>query len=648
MKKGCKLKTGKLLQSIFLLIILSISIFHATCINGMFTMKPLQSKKYPNKSIILPSTESKKKGLLIFLDEDEKDKFGVASNSLLIALYQEVCPIIVSTSLLYNIFEYRSKDNRATDIFYEMPEMHDAEISKMAFQKDRWVIKQINDSLNLLLPVNYLNLLNVTSDAVKEYKYSTDDSISDTELRLGFKVNHMKSIDHESIHRSFLDYVKKTLLPVEYINYFVNSLDTIFCKKAEYKNVVIPEWYIYILGHGLVNHSIVSLSFNDFKQLLQFFDNKILTKLLVVSSCYAAGVNSKIIYGDMKSEMQQYFSFPIIFEGLNDMPIAGKYRIDFNKFFEKAKTLEGNYSDIIQPILSAESIAQIKLPGLEWFSVIEADKKIVSINSILAKTRDPEKPLDIVKFFKKDPDIILLYSDDIPFELKINSHNIKNIFSMISSALKKKEAIYTVEKKSWSVLAAAIGWLKRKVVTVLPKMSTILKSKDPVQVVHRMKKISSTTHDFFKMCSWFVNYQSIPSSKWFFIEEMIDKNNTYNQNILIIASEGKYTTIFPQSRHITVFFKDKENVLFKLSSSLDNKNKVMRGSDEERYYNERVRIIRNEYPQLSENSKEKKKEISREQIKKIESTLKKVPEKVLQSRKQVEEARRAREQTLIE
>lgn len=657
-----ELKSNRV-QTIVLLIF-SIGILQIFHIEAMFTIKPYSHK--PTNSPVSPTIinepkKSEKKGLLIYLDEQEKNELGPISKNLLIALYQEVCPIIISTSLLYNIFEYRSKDNRTIETLYDNTDgMNECLASKIAFQADKWIIKQINNSLNLLLPVSYLKSLGITNDAVKEYSYSTGDTVSDVELKLGLRVNHMKSIDYESMHRPFLDYVKNTILPVEHVNYFVSSLDTIFCKKAEYNKIDIPEWYIYILGHGLIEHSIAYLSFNDFKQLLQFLDTKIVTQLLMITSCYVAGTNAEIIYGDIKSETHQYYSFPIILDGLNDMSTTGyiytvnrdadqkivlNTRADFNLFFQKAKESEGNYSEIVQSI--SPNTAQIKLPGIEWFSII--DDKIVSINSILTKTRNPKKPLDIVTFFKKDPSTILLYSDSIPFELKINSHNIKNIISMVSSALEKKEAIYTVEKKNWSILARGIGWLKGRIATIFPKMSTLLKSEDPVQVVHRIKKISSTTHDFFKMCRWFVNYDSVPDSKWFFIDEMVDKNKSYSKDVLIIISESKYTTTFPQARDITVCFKDKENVLFELSSLLDNKKKVMPGSDQERYYNERIHIIRNEYPKLSEKAKEAKNEISHDQIKKIKSALmKSIPEKVLESRRQVEEERRARLLTLIE
>jgi hypothetical protein len=107
--------------------------------------------------------------------------------------------------------------------------------------------------------------------------------------------------------------------------------------------------------------------------------------------------------------------------------------VNFLSFFKKAKKLEGNYSEIVKP-LSEEikndtaNMPQIKFPGSDWFSVIEGDKKIISIGSNVAQIKNVQESLDVVADFKKDPELILLYTDTIPFELKINSTNLKEIF----------------------------------------------------------------------------------------------------------------------------------------------------------------------------------------------------------------------------
>ena len=610
----------------------------------------------------------KKKGLLIFLDDSEKDDLGAISYSFLTALYQEAGSIIVSTSLLYTLFEYRAKDNRSINVIYNevkkekmavildpniqkatsIRQKDDILLSKIAFQPDRWVIKKVNNSLSLLIPIGYLESLNIDKEKVKKSDSSAHE-ISDTELKLGLRVNHMETLEYQSMSRPiytrFSDYMLRNVAFAhyfisDYVNYFVDSLDTIFCKKTDYKNKKdIPEWFIFMNGHGLINHSIADLSFYDFKQFLQFLDTKIVTKLLVVISCYVAGVNAETIYGDIKLETQQYYSFPIIAQGLNDVvtfnsrpgfwesryndkQIVNMYtHIDFIAFFKKAKELEDSYNEVIRPITLnlIENTPQIKLPGIEWFSVMEIDTKIVSIGSILAKTRDLQRPLDIVSFFKKDPNIILLYADNIPFELKIDSLNLKAIVSMASSGLNKENAIRTVyemkDLSSTPMLRKIDNWLRKKAKVMASMVSSQLKFKDPVQGIQRIKKISSTMYNFSEMLHWFYWVASAESYKWILIDEISNSNSIRNKDILIVAG----------AQGITVYFKDKDNVLFKYEAT--KTEKVVLGSEDEEYYNERIRIIRNEYPQLAKKVQEARKEITSEQIKKIENVLIKQREK---------------------
>ena len=202
----------------------------------------------------------KKKGLLIFLDDSEKDDLGAISYSFLTALYQEAGSIIVSTSLLYTLFEYRAKDNRSINVIYNevkkekmavildpniqkatsIRQKDDILLSKIAFQPDRWVIKKVNNSLSLLIPIGYLESLNIDKEKVKKSDSSAHE-ISDTELKLGLRVNHMETLEYQSMSRPiytrFSDYMLRNVAFAhyfisDYVNYFVDSLDTIFCKKT--------------------------------------------------------------------------------------------------------------------------------------------------------------------------------------------------------------------------------------------------------------------------------------------------------------------------------------------------------------------------------------------------------------------------------
>ncbi|HLW72579.1 MAG TPA: hypothetical protein VKR54_00850 [Candidatus Babeliales bacterium] len=546
--------------------------------------------------------KQQKQGVIIVLDDSEKDSLGIgpAKGVLLTALYQEAASIIVSASLLAPLFEQRLKDKRNVNIMldefqkefknWDNPidsERYAVLANRIAFDPERWIIKKISDVLMLLIPRTYLVTLNISADKVEEYNSAA--VLSDVELQLGFRVNHMQTIDFRLMN-SF-----NRPRPEGFVDYFIDSLDSIFCQKSDYKDrqISIPSFIMCLYGHGLTNRSIAGLSLDGFKKLLNFLESKIMMQLLVVLSCYAAGFNTHKIYGEMRLGTQQYYSFPIIVQGLNDLAVISesfsfkgnsqnqKIQLispdDFVSFFKKAKELEGSYSEIIKPISEnfVNNTPQIKLPGAEWFSVIEGDKKIVSIGSVLAKTRDPQKPLNIVNFFKKDPEIILLYTEEIPFGLVINSSNLKSIVSMVSSG---------------------------------PRPT------NPEFVVHRIKKMSSTTRDFFEMVSWFESIGNSNEAKSVFIDEIYDNNNDFYSDILIIG------TLMQGAK---AYFKYKGNVL--LGVELKGKNskiwEIKQDSDDEKIYADRVRFIQKWYPIFSTREKTVRQEITPEQIEKIKNVI---------------------------
>lgn len=671
------LTSKNILFSLIIMIPVEINIFAITRVrqNKRKLITPQQKQKILpiqeqqeeslTKEAKLSQDNSQKKGLLIFLDDSEKDEFGAISFDLIVAFYQEAAPIIASSSLLYTFFEHRSKDNRPIEVLYNELEgahksaltiedsdaktnkeklilkKHDILISKIAFKEDHWIIKKINTDLSLLIPVSYLDSLHINKKDLETY--IQDNTVSDIELRLGLKVNHMKTVDHSSITRPFYlrfsHYFGLSRHTHQFSNYLVNSLHNIFCMKKDYnkKNINLPHWYICIDGHGLINDTIVNLSLYDFKKFLQFLDNEIITKLLVVDSCYVAGTNAEIIYGDIKSETQEFYSFPIIIQGINDVVtfrarpsilkkdvisnniIKVSSRINFVDFFEKAKKLEGKYDEIIKPISLnyIENTPQIKLPGIEWFSVLEMDKKIVSIGSILAQMRDPQKPLDIVAFFKKDPEIVLLQTNTIPFELKVNSYYLRAIAPMVSSSFKRGDGvrtIYELPNTQSSYRLKIANWLRRKMKIIRSTISSRLKLKDPVQAIYRIKKISSSTHFFREMLRWFYLFGSTGKVyKWLLIDELVDQNDTQIKDVLIVG-------IYKEG--MIAYFKDKSNVIFKYNNdkTFDAIEKVIPGSDDDNYYQERINIIRNEYPTLNKKAEENK-VLSPERIEKIKNVL---------------------------
>jgi len=439
-----------------------------------------------------------RKGLLIFLDDSkEKDQADAIFGPLqLAALDKEEGPIIASASLL-----------SWNDVLNEF--------KSSGKYRGRWIVKEISDNnIYLLIPHTYLNKIGIDINLVKSY--TPMGSISPVELQLGLKVNHMKTVDLATINKIALglnrDKDRKNA------GYFIEALyDTdkktsdIFCMRSDYQGkTVLPVWSFYLLGHGTMKEStgggtLAHITVNDFKKVLNFLDHKINTRLLVYSSCYGAGTNAEIIYKDSMSAIQKTYSFAIITEAITDAPTEGKASaFDFNIFLKEVTTFgpidykkaiesvclytKDTYDPLTKKLGERRlwgNVPQIKLPGLEWFSVMESQKDIAQIGSILAQARDPQKPLNIVKFFNADPKGLLLYAAEIPFELIINSVNMDAIISMI-----------------------------------------------PGDALHKIKKISSNrkTED---VIDWFMKIELLDPLKIFFIEEVNDIKNVlvYNKKI---------------------------------------------------------------------------------------------------------------------
>lgn len=491
--------------------------------------------------------------LLIFLDDGEKD-VGSVTVALITALSQGACPILVSGHVLRNLFaNYKDPTSQPSDIAKLQSQLSDIRrkysktqlketqediqkekdiFAKLLFYEQNfrkfpndWIIKQVFDnassyknSLYLLIPHNYLQELKID---LKDVEYFGTSTISSAELSLGLKVNHMPTVILSDVLRVTESYRD--------ISYFIASIldsskrSRIFCTRDEYSNANIatmPSWAFYMLGHGSMGSSIVGISLEGFKVFLEFLENRVATTLLIYSSCYAAGTNEELIYKDVQAPIgKKTFPFAIITEAITDS-IIEKFSVSiigldifsssyhFNVFTKKVMQSDiFNYEKLAKSVLfsvpsakeiSWGNVAQIKLPGLEWFSVLTSQKEVVSIGSTLAKTRDPEKPLNIQTFFKTDPRALLLHAHTIPFELIINSLRFDVIISMI-----------------------------------------------PGKAVHKIKAISST-RPFNEVLDWFMKLEQLDVLKFFFIEKIGSKENIiiYNEREEIFDEYLNYALFY--------------------------------------------------------------------------------------------------------
>lgn len=411
-------------------------------------------------------------GMLIFLDTSEKtiDKPGniVVSSALFVALHQKPAPIIATTHSMKLIVETPTLTELAEsseDFHSELMavagfikeglaipdkdlrniksylEHHRGSVIKerLNFNIHDWVIKELSPHLLLLIPRDYIENMQ------KKYPHQSQASFSSTELSLGLKINALVSIE------SFTDYIKAYQPLTDPIQYqtvvaenFTHAVQKIFITNAEYAKVYeraaakpqLPTWMFFLMGHGKVGE-IVGLSIKQFKMFVDFLE-KISTKLLAYVSCFGGGQNIEAVYKEAQNTLLKSYPFAILVSGIADTtvnsPIAygqiiknGFITYDFGKFFSVASHADTvNFAELFSYVypesqeIDIYNTAQLKLPGMPWFNVIDQKRKIASIGNVLTEIRNI--PLNVTEFFNiKEPLALLLRPNYVPFPLIIST-----------------------------------------------------------------------------------------------------------------------------------------------------------------------------------------------------------------------------------
>lgn len=236
-----------------------------------------------------------------------------------------------------------------------------------------------------------------------------------------------------------------------------------------------PQWAFFMTGHGKFQEKISGIKIKDFKRWLDFLDESIVTKLIFYWSCYSAGTNTALVMTNEQKGVQKIFSYAIMAGAapdtvlypasqpsialdnfnVNDIDFANKtlkidIHMDYAKFVLKLigsdtidflQLFDELYPKVIIPKIemSPEAfqlrmLTQVKLPGLEWFKLIDSKKICVSLGEKLAISRS--MPLNISTFFGTKnkpvkPRIIMLYAYHFPFDIILRDENIPAIASMI-------------------------------------------------------------------------------------------------------------------------------------------------------------------------------------------------------------------------
>lgn len=468
---------GEIMTRFFIKIVAIIYVLYSLSTYSMLYQTSRDRKKI-EALIKQQLMQLKPHGLLFFLDESEaKGKIGAVTNDFLKALVDKPGPIIASVLLLKNIeISEKEKDpayiyERYVQINREFQhktlshEQYGKELQKLAvaslasriaLDKD-WIIKEITTDLYLLIPKNYITNKNITLQDV--IAFIKEEKLTKTELKLGLKINHMKTVSTDMIK---LSSYWREVWATELAHYFILALwntkrdtSSIFITNKEYAqyNSIAPLWAFYISGHAALKRSMTGISINDFRTFLTFLEKRIKTNMLYYKSCYATGLKSGVIFEDSEQAVDKTYPFTIITDAVPDAKASRIEKITekenkievitnnmYASFFKEVENSDVIDYRKIAFILTTEEdrksllvLPQVKLPGLEWFSVIDTEKTI-SIGRILASKRT--NPLNIATFFAKkgkkaEPDSILLYATNVLFELVINTPKMPAFVSMI-------------------------------------------------------------------------------------------------------------------------------------------------------------------------------------------------------------------------
>lgn len=329
---------------------------------------------------------------------------------------------------------------------------------------DDWLVFEVDSSrlLYLLIPYDYIG--KIASELVRD-KSSIAKNIPKISWLLGFKLYTMLLVPTAELK----------LLPEKacsvglYNASLLTFLDNIFITQQEYyqqkKTDMSPAWTLYLTGHGYPGRTVAGINLREFSRMLDFLEKNIATKLFVYDSCFAAGQNAEEIYRDLlRVGSKKIYLYPLVTAALTDAStsvsfpnffgehgkliimekkLVPQYDLDFADFLNRALSSEVplDFSHIVAPVIPlaersglhgpSKTAAQVRLPGLPWFSVVDAQNRVVSFGPVLATAYEGKK-LDVLKFFMQQQEIspqkrarpapfaILLYTTNIPFEVDLH------------------------------------------------------------------------------------------------------------------------------------------------------------------------------------------------------------------------------------
>lgn len=298
-------------------------------------------KLYPRTQLdgFIPPTRA----LTIFLDDTEYPYVGSNTYEAIAAFYQQASPILISYSIMNNMLtqleltaEEKKQEEAAAKLGRAGVSVDDADhiisyrLKKhfiQNFNPHDWLLYQVNRDLFLFIPNAYIKSLGTLPQPTKKY--------SSRELLLGLKIDHMTALPFETLQklaRAFADnssedeasvYFQQALYSNQPLQTYNEDYSTIFITSRAYENKkLIPQWVIYLAGHGSLppEATVSGLSVPSLKYFLSFLNTKIITKILIYSSCYSAGVSLESAFKQSpENPIPDSYHFPLVTAGVGNL-----------------------------------------------------------------------------------------------------------------------------------------------------------------------------------------------------------------------------------------------------------------------------------------------------------------------------------------
>lgn len=356
--------------------------------------------------------KTKLMGLVLFIDQGVEgirdNKIGTMTQDLSDFFKNKGKHILlVTSSLLYN-FVYRRVHE------HDSNHTENRNLKNVDISKNDWKLFAFsNNPLILIIP----------KDKFKKWEnYFKFDENSFEDIS-----NKLDNYDELAKH---LKSLAKPKLSTEHLRAIFYSNDDIIEKRIE-----LPTWVILLSGHGSFGGYIADIPIENFSYFLDFFNWHIRTKMLLIESCYAGGMNVDYIrFYNKNKKILRSLNYTLGITGVSD-DVTYSGAIEVSRYLDKAVQgylLEEVLKDVYRPKIFPNAIhAQTNFPqilyprGFEFFPASVSDH-VKSIGWILLrKYRKERRDIDLGSLKRKrldpskDPHVVLIYPLNVDQRIKV-------------------------------------------------------------------------------------------------------------------------------------------------------------------------------------------------------------------------------------